>query len=85
MNSVENDIRKYILNRRTISFGNVNMNFNIPLNSLTNIIEEMELKGEIRINNSACSLDCSSCSSCDKETNNRIRSTSILVSIKRLF
>jgi len=85
MSNLDTDVREYILNRRTISFGNVCEQFGKTPDSLLSIIKDMESKEEIRINNSACSLDCSSCSSCEEESDDRIKVTSIFVSIKRLF
>lgn len=85
MNNLKSEVRNYILNRRTISYANVCIHFNSTSNTLKKIIEEMELKEEIRINTSACSLNCSSCSTCNDKNKNRIQPTSILVSIKRLF
>lgn len=83
--NLKSDVREYILNRRTISFGNVCEKFEKAPEALIPIVKDMELKEEIRINNSACTLDCSSCSSCEDEVDDRIKITSIFVSIKRLF
>jgi len=81
MSSITKDVTEYIFGRRSISFGNLCNQFNIDIRDLNEIIKELESSKKVRVVNSSCTLDCSSCSSCEDLNSSNYKETSIVVSL----
>ncbi len=82
MNNLLDIISKHIDGKRTISVKNLCELFDSLLEEVTPIVEKLELIGKVRIANSPCSLDCSSCSTCETSVQQRITENTILISLK---
>ncbi|MBN2616973.1 MAG: hypothetical protein JXR64_01535 [Spirochaetales bacterium] len=73
-------IPEYIKKRRTVSYGNLKLIYESYTLEIEHIVNNLIEHNKIRIVNSRCSLDCSSCSSCDTDISNKLQESTILIS-----
>lgn len=82
MSKYLNSLTEYIEGRRSTSIGNIMEFYPGEKQVLIDLVKKLEDEKRIRVMNSSCSLDCSSCTTCGSEVDERIRDTTILVSLK---
>lgn len=85
MSSYTEQVTQYIEGRRSTSIANILEFFPTEKKTLYTLVKELEESKKIRVMNSPCSLDCSSCSTCgdtEEAYAERLRDTTILVSLK---
>lgn len=81
MNDLSDKVQQYIDKRRTISLENLCCYFGVDNTVLKPVINNLEQNNRVRIVNSACSLDCSSCSTCGENAEDRLLYSTIIISL----
>jgi len=76
-------IKNFLRDKRTISISNICDQLNIDINQIIKDIKLLEFEKEIRVVNSSCTLNCSSCSTCGEEKKTEYLETTIVIPLHK--
>ncbi len=76
-----NKIEDLLTKRRTISISNICETLDYSVEDALPLLKKLEESKKIRVVNSPCTLDCSSCSTCGDEQQSKYSDTTIIVSL----
>lgn len=83
-NDTKDAILKYLSERRMCSAENLATKFDMPLPSLSIILDELKNQDYIRTVNKSCGSSCDSCSTCGTdEIKDTLTSTTIIISLEK--